>query len=194
MHKTKKAKNEKLQIDILDFGNLEHLKIVINRDTSFSHSTDGGSKELCILFLISSNTKYMPIAWQSKHIRRVGKSILGVETLAMVDMSEASLFSRKLQLKLLQLKDKTKSIKIICKTDNSCLYDSVHSSMQILDKRLCIEVSILREMIDRKEITEIPWIPTDTQIANSLIKKEYYHLKSLVLYQSPRSHQRIQIL
>ena len=74
-------------------------------------------------------------------------------------MSEACLFYRK----LLQLRDETDNIKIIWKTDNSCLYDSVHSSTQILGKRLRIEMAILREMMDRKEIAEIPWIPTDEQ-------------------------------
>ena len=112
-------------------------------------------KEATHFFLVGNNNKYMPIAWQSKHIRRV------VKTLAMVDMSEACLFYRKLLLELLQLKDKTDNIKIICKVDNSCLYDSVHSSTQILDKRLRIEMAILREIMDRKEIAEIIWIPTD---------------------------------
>ena len=48
----------------------------------------------------------MPIAWQSKCIRRVVKSTLATETLAMVDMSETCLFYRKLLLELLQLEDK----------------------------------------------------------------------------------------
>ena len=34
----------------------------------------------------------MPIAWQSKRIRRVAKSTLVAETLAMVDLAEASIF------------------------------------------------------------------------------------------------------
>lgn len=54
----------------------------------------------------------------------------------MVDMSEACLLYRKLLLELLQLKDYPDNIKIICKTDNSCLYDAVHSSTQIMTKRL----------------------------------------------------------
>ena len=85
----------------------------------------------------------------------------------MVNMSEANLFYRKLLLELLALKDKTENIKIICKMDNSCLYDPVNSLKQILDERFHIETAILREIIDRKEIAEIFWLPTDVQIANS---------------------------
>ena len=71
----------------------------------------------------------------------------------------------------LQVKDNIDNIKIFCKTDNSCLYHSAHSSTQILDKRLHIEMTVLREMLERKEITEISWVPTDTQIADPLTKK-----------------------
>ena len=76
-------------------------------------------------------------------------------------------FNWKFLLEMLQLKDNRDSIKIFCKTDdrdnikifcktdNSSLYDSVHSSIQILDQRLRIEMVILREMIERKEIAKI---------------------------------------
>ena len=128
----------------------------------------------------------MPIAWQSKCIRRVFKSTLAAETLAMVDKSEACLFYRKLLLELLQLKDETDNIKIICKTDNFCLYDSVHLSTQILDKSLHIEKAILREMIDRKEIVEITWIPTDEQVADSLTKTGVPSFKILGFKSEPK--------
>ena len=84
----------------------------------------------------------MPIAWQSKHIRRVVKSTLAAETLAMVDLAKACIFHRKFLLEKLQLKDNNDNIKIFCKTDNSCLYDLVHSSNQILDKRFRVEMAI----------------------------------------------------
>ena len=94
-------------------------------------------------------------------------------------------FNRKLLLEILQLKDNSDNIKIFCKIDNSCLYDLVHSSTQILDKRLCIEMAILREMIKGREIAEISWIPTDVQIADSLTKKG---VPSLDSYQSLKNH------
>ena len=81
----------------------------------------------------------MPIALQSKRIRRVIKSTLAAETLAM---AEASIFHRKFLSEILQLKDNSDNITIFCKTDNSCLYDLVHSSTQILDWRLRIEIAI----------------------------------------------------
>ena len=125
--KKKKKKKKKSQIDIPDLGNLEQLKIVTHSDTSFGNLTDGGSQGGYIHFLVGNNDKYMPIAWQSKRIRRVIKSTLPAETLAMVDLAEACIFYRKFLLEILQLKDNSDNIKIFCKTDNSCLYDSIHS-------------------------------------------------------------------
>ena len=108
-------------------------------------------KEAIYFFGFGSNDKYMPIACQSKRIRRVVKSILAAETFAVVDLADVCIFYRKFLLEILQLKYNCDNIKIFSKTDNSCLYDSVHSSTQILDKRLRIEMDILREMIERKE-------------------------------------------
>ena len=73
----------------------------------------------------------------------------------------------------------------MCKSDNCCLYDAVHSTTQILDKKTSIiEMVILREMIDSGEIAEITWRPTDRQIADALTKKGFRHSKFLDLHLS----------
>ena len=59
---------------------------------------------------------------------------------------------------------------IICKTDSAALHSAVHSNTQILDKRLRIETAILREMLGRKEIASISWVPTTEQLADALTK------------------------
>ena len=56
----------------------------------------------------------------------------------------------------------------------------------ILDKRLRIEMAVLREMLERKEITEISWVPTDTIIANSLTKKGVPSFKILGFMSEPK--------
>ena len=170
-------------VDITVSGNFEHLKFIAYSNASFANLTDGGSQGGYVLFWVGSKNEYMPIAWQSKCCRRVVNSILAAKTLAMVDMLEACLFYRQLLLELLQQKDKTENIKIICKTDNSCLYDSL---TQILDKRLCFEMAILREMIDKKEIAEISWLLIDAQIADSLTKKGVPSFKILFFLSEPK--------
>ena len=88
----KKAKKEKSQIIIPNLGRLECLRIVAYSDASFANLKDGGSQGGYIIFLVGSNNNYMPIAWQSRRIKRVVKSTLAAETLAMVDLAEACVF------------------------------------------------------------------------------------------------------
>ena len=108
------VKKEKSRIDIPDLGNLEQLKIVAYSDASFGNLTDGGSQGGYILFLVGNNDKHMPIAWQSKSIRRIIKSTLAAETLTMVDLAETCIFYRKFLLEILPLKENCDNIKILC--------------------------------------------------------------------------------
>ena len=98
--------------------NFEHLKILANSDSSFAYLTNGGYQGGYMDFFVGRNNKYLLIAWQSKCIRKVVKSTLTAKTLAMVDISEACLFYRNLLLEWRQLKDDTKNIKIMYKTNN----------------------------------------------------------------------------
>ena len=167
----KKAKRVKSQLVIPDLGDLHDLKIVAYGDSSFSNLSDGGSQGGYIIFLVGSNKRYFPLSWQSRRIRRLCKSTQAAETLALVDLAESCFYYRKFILDLLEIPDTVINIPITCKTDNNGLYDSIHSSTQILDKRLRLEMSILREMLSKREIHSFEWIPTDKQIADALTKK-----------------------
>ncbi len=68
--------------------------------------------------MVGSNNKYLPVAWQSKRIRRVVKNTLAAETLVMVDITEACLFYKKQLLEILQLKDKLRTLKLYAKQTN----------------------------------------------------------------------------
>ena len=62
------------------------------------------------------------------------------------------------------------SIPIICLTDNQSLFETVGTSNQILDRRLRVEVSAIREMIDHDEIS-IEWVCKEKQLSDVLTKK-----------------------
>ena len=52
---------------------------------------------------------------------------------------------------------------IECYTDSNQLYDAVYSLKLIEDKRLRIDMGLLQEMIDRKEISKIVWVEKTQQ-------------------------------
>jgi len=59
---------------------------------------------------------------------------------------------------------------IIC-CDNRGLCDAVFASTTVEDKRLFIDICVLRNMIQNDEINDFRWVPTNLQIANALTKQ-----------------------
>ena len=88
----------------------------------------------------------------------------------MVDAAEAAVYFRNFILEVMGVKN-SNQLPILCKTDNTALHGAVHSNTQILDKRLRIETAILREMIRKKELASVSWVPTDSQLADALTKR-----------------------
>ena len=63
------------------------------------------------------------------------------------------------------------SVNVVIFCDNRNLVDSVHSTTSIEDRRLMIDVCVLRDMVSHGEINNFSWIPSDLQIANCLTKQ-----------------------
>ena len=59
---------------------------------------------------------------------------------------------------------------ITCFTDSKDLYDAVNITNIISDKRLKIEMVVLREMVDNNRI-KLEWITKDYQLEDVLTKK-----------------------
>ena len=109
--------------------------------------------------------------WQSKKLRRIAKSAMAAETLVQVEAAESCYWLANLLNEILYLNPTKETLaKIECKTDNHQLYDAVHSIRPVQDKRLRIEIELLRQMLIRKELHNIDWIDKTYQLADSLTK------------------------
>ena len=64
-----------------------------------------------------------------------------------------------------------KQLNIIAYTDNQSLYDAAHTLKQTLEKRLLVDISAIREMVEKDEII-ITWIEKTKQIGDILTKAE----------------------
>ena len=167
----RKAKKHSSQLLIPNLGKLSELTLKVYCDASFAGHNSGSSHGGYIIYLAGHNDSYVPISWQSRRIKRVVKSTLAAETLAMVDAMEAAVYYRRLLLEMLQQEDIPSKLPILCQTDNKSLYDSAYTSTQILDKRLRIETAIIREMLEGGLIYQLNWVPTSHQVADSLTKR-----------------------
>ena len=112
-------------------------------------------------------------------------SAMAAETLIQVEAAEACFWLANLLSEMLYCKpNDDRNIKIECYTDNHQLHDSVYSIRPIQDKRLWKEIALLRDMLNKKEITKFNWIENKYQIANCVTK---YGASSEKLLNTPKT-------
>ena len=112
--------------------------------------------------------------WQFKRLRRVMKSTMASETLAWVEAAEAAFWVAELYSEVTgnYIDQTTNNVIPIESFTNSCqLVEVVYFISPILDRRLRIDISILHEMLEKKEIKKIKWVNSNNQLANSLTKR-----------------------
>ena len=136
-------------------------------DASFANLADSGSQGGLVIFLQDSRGVKCPIYWQSRKIRRVVKSTLAAETLALVECAEAALYLKRVIRDLCRSGD----LPINCYVDNKSLMDTLNSKKNVDDKRLRIDLAILDEMLQRKDINSVSWVETSLQLADCLTKR-----------------------
>jgi len=144
----------------------DSISVKVFSDASFNNLPNGGSQGGHIVFLTDKNNNSAPIAWNSSRIKRVAKSTLAAETLALSQGCDNAIY-------ISQLAAEAKLINkapIKAFTDNQSLFDAVHTTHLIADRQLRVHMSSIREMQNNNEI-ELAWISKDDQMADVLTKK-----------------------
>ena len=119
------------------------------------------------MFLKDKNGRCSPIFWQTRRLKRVVKSTLAAETMALLEGAEAAVYLGQILKETL----KCKAMKIRCITDNKSLVDAVQSTKRVDDKRLRLDIAVLLDMQERGEISEIAWVDTHMQLADCMTKR-----------------------
>ena len=145
---------------------LEFLHLKLYSDASFNNLPDGGSQGGYIIFLCDRFSKSVPLAWNSARLKRVKRSTLAAETLALTDGCDTTFFIANLITDI----GLYKTIPITALTDNQSLNDTIKTTKPTLDRRLRVEISALREMCDKNEIN-IHWISKQHQLSDAFTKK-----------------------
>ena len=135
-------------------------------DASFGNLAGCFSQGGFIIFL-TDHDKRCPIFWQTKRIRRVVKSTLSAETMALLECAETAVYLRHMISEI----TKKLPMKIVCFVDNKSLVDAVYSTTLLEDKRLRIDMAVLRNMLENGELSKISWINSKQQLADCLTKR-----------------------
>ena len=113
--------------------------------------------------------KCCPLYWESKKIRRVVKSTLAAETLAAADAVDMAFYLGNMLSHVLYNVGKN-VIPIELFVDDHSLYDNVYSTKNVSEKRLRIDIAILKQMVHEGEL-KIFWMESKSQLADILTKK-----------------------
>ena len=148
---------------------LPSLSIAAYSDSSFNNLANGNSQGAHIVFLTDKNNNSCPVSWSSNKVKRVVRSTLAAETLAFTEAADTAFFVQKLIIEILATKSDSQ-YSIICLTDSQSLYETIGTSHQVSDKRLRVEVSAIREMVERAEIVA-QWVNKNDQLSDVLTKK-----------------------
>ena len=146
--------------------NKESMKIIVYSDASMANMDNAASQLGYIIFLCDEENRCAPISWSSRKSRRVARSTLTAETLAAVDAVDTAFVVKKILEEILARELPAITLKV----DNKSLYDAVKTTNTLAEKRLMIDMTALRQMVERREV-EIEWIPTGQQLANVLTKE-----------------------
>ena len=98
------------------------------------------------------------------------ESTLGAETLALLEGAESSFMMKSFISEIYQLPS-VESIQITCDTDKQSLHGAAYFTKTITDRRLKIDMCVVRDMPQRSEIQHILWTEAGTQLSDCLTKK-----------------------
>ena len=151
----KKANSQSVS---LKFSKLKYpIKLLAFCDASYANLPDGSSQGGTVIFLSDDNNNVSPISWWSKKLRRVCKSTEAAETMAMLDAIDACIWISSLLKEIND--DKFKS-----------LFENIHSTTAVAEKRLRVEIAAIRESVRKNEV-KVEWVPHVDQLADCLTKQ-----------------------
>ena len=163
----RRAKGVAYHISYQDLGDHHNWRIVGFSDASWGNLGEGGSQGGYLIFIVGAEGTANLVSWQSRRLRRVARSTIAAETLALGDACESSMLIASQIAEIMGFK----KLPITLVTDNESLANATHSTTSVEEKRLRIDISALRESLCSKEIDEIRWVPTQHQLADSLTKQ-----------------------
>ena len=163
----KKARNDQFSMKFPPLD-LNALQLLAYGDASFKNLPRGGSQGGNIIFL-SDGSKTCPLQWTSTRIKRVVRSTIAAEALALADACANSTYLSALVTSVLTI-DVGKSIPTEVITDNQSLFDSIHSTKPVSEQELHLDISAIREKKDQSLI-RVTWLSTKLNLSNVLTKK-----------------------
>ena len=137
----RKLQSRQLSISCPDLGKAENLQILCYSDATHASLPNGASQGAYIVFLLGKNNMVAPITWQSKKISRVTETPLALETLSLSEVADAGFMIASMVQEINCLSFLPS---VLCKTDNSSLMETLHTTKLVKDMGLCVDIGQLQ--------------------------------------------------
>ena len=171
-----KAKKNTVTLNFTQIGPRKDLKIRLFTDASFNNQEEKlRSTEGRVLLLENNQTRKSNLfSWKTKKIPRICRSVKAAETRSLEDgLDEAVHFARmvaeiydgKVDLK------HPEQIPVEAKTDNKGLWENLNNSRPCEEKLLRNSVALIKEMLEKGEVSTVDWVKTSDMLADILTKK-----------------------
>ena len=180
-----KALNKRLgwQIDNRDRGihfvpiTLESAKLFVFVDGSFANNKDFSSQIGYVIVMANEEAIGTDeckitgniIHWSSIKCKRVTRSVLASELYAMVHGVDIAI-AINTTLKMITKQIGIKEIPTIICTDSFSLYECMVKLGTTKEKRLMIDIMVIRQSYERRELSEIRWINGNDNPADAMTK------------------------
>jgi hypothetical protein len=158
--------------------NQSSLQLMIFSDSFFANNHDLFSQIDYVICLADSINTTNILHWFSIKCKRITRSVLTIELFAMIHDFDVDSVLKVTLIKMLSLKI---SILLILVIDSKSLYDCLVRLDIIVKKRLMMNIMILKQSYERREITEIKWIHESNNSVDSMTKsKSFSALKTII--------------
>ena len=150
---------------------MESLNLKIYSDASWGNLPDGtSSAQGHVIFLCGEDDKCCPLSWTSNKIKRKVSSTLAAETLALHDACDEAVYLNAILSETL-FDSRDPKLRMSAAIDNKSLHENIHSSKQVYEKRLRINIAELRRMLKNGDVHSFAWIESNFQLADVLTKR-----------------------
>ena len=168
-------RNYPSSLKIPNLGAVKEWQLLVFTDASLANNKDCTTQAGYLVCLVKKlSGLFALITWKSHKLRRIARSTLSAETMACIDGMDAAILYQNL------LEDVMGSIiPIIAVTDNVSLIESVYSMKSVQDKRLRVDLSYLKSLVDERKLHRIVWVSSNHQLADCLTKQSKTACESL---------------
>ena len=144
---------------------LEQARFVVYTDASLGNLNGCDSCGGHVVFMVDKQDRSAVIAWHSGKLKRVARSTLAAETMALVNGIDEALYLRDFVKFCLGI-----TMPIEAVVDNKSLVQAIASTHLVEEKRLRRDISALKEIVELEHVS-VRWVPGKDQLADCLTKE-----------------------